>query len=175
MMKHLLLFSLLIPLNFLAQLSTIQEQSLHYKNFQFTKDTQWDSLNTAETGHSYQNNSANKSMSNCTLTKKVYGWHPYWVGSVYNNYNWDMLSDFCYFDYSVSPTTGNNTNGSFAWSSSAAVTAAISHSLNVHFCATLFSSHSSFWGSPTAQQTFITNAINLLNSRPGSNGRLRRI
>lgn len=170
MMKHLLLFSLLIPLNFLAQLSTIQEQSLHYKNFQFTKDTQWDSLNTAETGHSYQNNSANKSMSNCTLTKKVYGWHPYWVGSVYNNYNWDMLSDFCYFDYSVSPTTGNNTNGSFAWSSSAAVTAAISHSLNVHFCATLFSSHSSFWGSPTAQQTFITNAINLLNSRPGSNG-----
>ncbi|MCC6182989.1 MAG: T9SS type A sorting domain-containing protein [Bacteroidia bacterium] len=170
MMKRLILFSLLLPLNFLAQPSTVHEQSLHYKKFQYTKDTQWDSLNTAETGQIYQNNLANKSMSNCTLTKKVYGWHPYWVGSVYNNYNWDMLSDFCYFDYSVSPTTGNNTNGSFAWATSAAVTAAISHSINVHFCATLFSSHSTFWGNPTAQQTFITNAINLLNSRPGSNG-----
>jgi GH18 family chitinase len=81
-----------------------------------------------------------------------------------------MLSDFCYFDYAVSPTTGNNTNASFAWATSAAVTAAISNSVNVHFCATLFGSHSTFWGSSTAQQTFITNAINLLNSRPGSNG-----
>lgn len=172
-MKKLLFLLSLASLNILAQQqSTIQEQSNHYKNFPFTKDTQWDSLNTVETGNVYQTNS-NQSKTNsipCTLNKKVYGWHPYWVGSVYTNYDWSMLSDFCYFDYSVSPTTGNNTNTSFAWATSAAVTAAISNSVNVHFCATLFASHSTFWASSTAQQTFITNAINLLNSRPGSNG-----
>lgn len=171
-MKKLILLTFLFPLNFLAQQqSTIQEQSTHYKNYSFSKDTQWDSLNTIENGTVYHPNQIqSKTSTGCTLNKKVYGWHPYWVGSVYTNYDWSMLSDFCYFDYSVSPTTGNNTNGSFAWASSTAVTAAISNSVNVHFCATLFSSHSTFWASSTAQQTFITNAINLLNSRPGSNG-----
>lgn len=172
-MKKLLPLLLLLSLNILAQQqSTIQEQSNHYKNYSFSKDTQWDSLNTIENGTVYQANPIQSKSSTlpCTLNKKVYGWHPYWVGSVYTNYDWSMLSDFCYFDYSVSPTTGNNTNASFAWASSAAVTAAISNSVNVHFCATLFGSHSTFWASSTAQQTFITNAINLLNSRPGSNG-----
>ncbi|MBC7695905.1 MAG: T9SS type A sorting domain-containing protein [Burkholderiales bacterium] len=166
-----LLIAICIPVSILAQQqSTIQEQSQHYKNFSFASDVQWDSLNTIENGTVYHNNQNQSKTTACALTKKVYGWHPYWVGSVYTNYNWSMLSDFCYFDYSVSPTTGNNTNGSFAWATSAAVTAAISNSVNVHFCATLFASHSTFWASSTAQQTFITNAINLLNSRPGSNG-----
>lgn len=171
-MKKIVLLSFLLPLNFLAQQqSTIQEQSNHYKNFSFTKDTQWDSLNTVENGTVYHPNTLQaKTTATCTLNKKVYGWHPYWVGNVYTNYDWSMLSDFCYFDYSVSPTTGANTNASFAWATSAAVTAAISNGVNVHFCATLFASHSTFWASSTAQQTFITNAINLLNSRPGSNG-----
>lgn len=171
-MKKLLPLLLLTSLNILAQQqSTVQEQSNHYKSYSFSEDTQWDSLNTIENGTVYHaNNMLAKTTATCTLNKKVYGWHPYWVGSVYTNYDWSMLSDFCYFDYSVSPTNGTNTNTSFAWASSAAVTAAISNSVNVHFCATLFASHSTFWASSTAQQTFITNAINLLNSRPGSNG-----
>lgn len=169
-MKQLVLFFIIFPFISPAQFSTIQEQSNHYKNFHFSKEAQWDSLNKAETGTAVAQNISHQKTSACTLNKKVYGWHPYWVGSVYNNYDWSMLSDFCYFDYGVSPTTGNNTNASFAWASSAAVTAAISNSVNVHFCATMFSSHSTFWASSTAQQTFITNAINLLNSRPGSNG-----
>lgn len=166
-----ILFFLVLPLSvFSQQNSTVREQSEHYRNFSFTKDTQWDSLNFAENGIAYRPNTVQSKTNSlpCVLNKKVYGWHPYWVGSVYTNYDWDMLSDFCYFDYSVSPTTGNNTNGSFAWGTSAAVTAALSHSINVHFCATLFSSHSTFWASSSAQQTFITNAINLLNSRGGN-------
>ncbi|MBP8034119.1 MAG: hypothetical protein KAZ71_05940, partial [Bacteroidia bacterium] len=177
-MKKLLLLLTLVSLNILAQQqSTIQEQSNHYKNYSFSKDTQWDSLNTIENGTVYQANPIQYKSSSlpCTLNKKVYGWHPYWVGSVYTNYDWSMLSDFCYFDYEVNPSSGNNaassfTNATTGWANSAAVTAAISNSVNVHFCATLFASHSTFWASPTAQQTFITNAINLLNSRPGSNG-----
>lgn len=170
MIKKILFFLVLPLCVFSQQNSTIWEQSEHYRNFSFSKDSQWDSLNFAESGTAYQPNTiqAKNNSLPCTLNKKVYGWHPYWVGSVYTNYDWSMLSDFCYFDYSVDPTTGNNTNGSFAWSTSAAVTAALSHSINVHFCATLFSSHSTFWASSSAQQTFITNAINLLNSRGGN-------
>lgn len=169
-MKICLFLLLAFPLTFFSQQSTIQEQSNHYRNYRFTKETQWDSLNAARQGiPAPQSHSLRTAATgSCTLTKKVYGWHPYWMGTVYNNYDWDMLSDFCYFDYSVSPTTGNNTNTSFAWATSAAVTAAKSHSVNIHFCATLFASHSTFWASATAQQTFITNAINLLNSRGGN-------
>ncbi len=170
-MKKLLPFLLLCPFIFSAQQSIIREQSNLYKNYGFSNEAQWDSLNFIEQGISvHPSSSALRATSapSCTLTKKVYGWHPYWVGSVYTNYDWSMLSDFCYFDYSVSPTTGSNTNASFAWSTSAAVTAAKTNSVNIHFCATMFASHSTFWASSTAQQTFITNAINLLNSRGGN-------
>jgi len=79
----------------------------------------------------------------------------------------NLMSDLCYFDYTVSPNTGNNTNASFAWSTSTAVTNAIANGVNAHICATLFSSHSPFLASSSAQQTFITNIINLLQARGG--------
>lgn len=148
------------------QASTIREQSQHYSQFHFTQDAQWDSLRAAINGPAQL--AAKTQSTACSLVKQVYGWHPYWNGSVYNNYDWSMLSDFCYFDYEVTPSTGQNSNASFAWSTSAAVTAAKTHSVNIHFCASLFSGHSTFWASSTAQQTFITNAINLLNSRGGN-------
>lgn len=168
-MKKILFLLLASSLAGFSQQSTVQEQSNHFKGYGLLQESQWDSLNAAQQGVPVASSALRTaSTGSCTLTKKVYGWHPYWVGSVYTNYDWDMLSDFCYFDYSVSPTTGNNTNASFAWATSAAVTAAKTHSVNIHFCATLFASHSTFWASATAQQTFITNAINLLNSRGGN-------
>lgn len=175
-MNKLLLALIIVSSSVFAQNSIIQEQSNHYKQFSFSTENQWDSLFKAENGSAAkQIDKNNFKTSACTLTKKVYGWHPYWVGSAYTNYDWNMLSDFCYFDYTLNPNTGNNANTTFTsttvgWAVNPAVTAAISNSVNVHFCATLFSSHSTFWASSTAQQTFITNAINLLNSRPGSNG-----
>ena len=175
-MKKLVLLLITLPFFSIAQQSIIQEQSNHYKNFQYTNDAQWDSLFAVENGVSIRHNTsaARTATTACNLTKKVYGWHPYWVGSVYTNYDWSMLSDFCYFNYDVSPSTGNNTASSFTsatngWMSSAAVTAAKNNSVAVHFCATMFSGHSTFWASSTAQQTFITNAINLINAR-GANG-----
>lgn len=172
MAKYLCLFVLLSSLLLAQQQkSTIQEQSEFYKKFNFKNPNQWDSLESTINGQIPSFVSARStSTTNCNLTKKVYGWHPYWSSStLHNNYDWSLISEFCYFDYEVSPSTGNNTNASFAWTTSAAVNAAFSNSVNVHFCATMFSGHSTFWASSTAQQTFITNAINLLNSR-GAHG-----
>lgn len=105
----------------------------------------------------------------CNLNKVVYGWHPYWVGSAYTNYQWDLLSHFSFFSYEVNPSTGepNSTHG---WATSAAVDAALaSGNTKVTLCVTLFSSHSTFFGSPTAQQTLIDNLISLVSSR-GAHG-----
>lgn len=161
------MFSLLCTLAFsqVAHRSIMQEQSEFYSAFKFTSDYSWDSLN-AVTNFLNPNGKIN-SPTACNLTKKIFGWHPYWSGTVYTSYNWSMLSDFCYFDYAVSPTTGQNTNTSFAWSTSAAVTSAKSNGKKIHICATLFGSHATFWATPAAQTTFINNIVSLLNSRGG--------
>lgn len=163
--------SVLLAIAFLPviaqQHSVMQEQSQHYASFGQRSDVFWDSLRIAEGAPNTGAAQQPLSINTCSLNKRVFGWHPYWVGSVYNNYQWNLLSDFCYFDYTVSPNTGNNTNSSFAWSTSAAVTAAINNGVNAHICATLFSSHSTFLASSSAQQTFISNIISLLQARNG--------
>jgi len=148
-----------------AQISVMQEQSQHYAQFGAQSEAAWDSIRAAEGAPAVVQRTQDR--GSCALTKRVYGWHPYWVGSVYNNYQWNLLSDLCYFDYTVSPTSGNNLNSSFQWSTSGAVTDAISNGVDVHICATMFSGHSSFWASSAAQQTFISNIISLLQARGG--------
>ncbi|HHG86474.1 MAG TPA: hypothetical protein ENJ82_17110, partial [Bacteroidetes bacterium] len=43
----------------------------------------------------------------CALTSQVYGWHPAWRGSAYENYDFGLLSTVAYFAYDVNPTTGS--------------------------------------------------------------------
>lgn len=106
---------------------------------------------------------------NCNLNKIVYGWHPYWIGSAYQNYQWDLLSHMAFFSYEVNAADGQPTN-THGWSTSAAVTAALaSGNTKVTLCVTLFSGHATFFANPTAQQTLITNLINLVQSR-GAHG-----
>ncbi|GAB4134411.1 MAG: hypothetical protein Fur0041_07660 [Bacteroidia bacterium] len=147
-------------------ISFIAEQSAHYGGHGLKSEHYWDSVRVSE-GQQMHTMSPTQPLQVCTLNKRVFGWHPYWNGTVYNNYQWNLLSDLCYFDYAVSPNTGQNTNSSFAWSTSGAVTAAINNGVDVHICATLFSSHSTFLASNTAQNTFISNIISLLQSRGG--------
>jgi spore germination protein YaaH len=144
--------------------SILQEESEKYAIFSSFSDAQFDSLRNAPTLPSKINSNENA----CTLNKVVFGWHPYWNGTVYNNYQWNLISDLCYFNYDVSPSTGNNVNGSFAWATSSAVTVAQNNGTKIHICATMFSGHSTFWGSVSAQNTFISNMVSLLNSRNGN-------
>lgn len=104
----------------------------------------------------------------CALNKIVYGWHPYWNSNTHQNYQWDLLSHFSFFSYEVNSADGNaiSTHG---WSTSAAVDAALANNVKVTLCVTLFSGHATFFGNATAQQTLITNLINLVQSR-GAHG-----
>ena len=168
----ILFFIFFITLN--AQ-SVLQEQKEFYNKYNFTKESDWDKLQEQLTGTKFKilpkNDNINQRTSACSLNgRRVYGWHPYWNGStVHNNYQWNLISDLCYFDYTVNPTTGANSNASFAWSTSSAVTAAKANGVKISFCATLFSSHATFLTSTTAKNTFTQNCINLIKAR-GANG-----
>jgi spore germination protein YaaH len=41
---------------------------------------------------------------------EVFGWHPYWMGSAWESYSFDLLSTVAYFCYKVDPTDGSYTN-----------------------------------------------------------------
>lgn len=150
--------------------SIMQQQSEHYQAKNLKTEHQYDSLRNVETntvGNLNQKPEAVNS-STCTLNKKIFGWHPYWVGSTYTAYQWNLLSDLCYFSYDASPTTGNNTNASFAWTTASVVTVAKNNGTKIHFCVTMFSGHSTFWANTTAQTTLINNIVSLLNTRAGN-------
>jgi spore germination protein YaaH len=124
----------------------------------------------------YENNEpytpqAQTKLGNCTLNKMVYGWHPYWVGSSYNNYDWDLLSHLSFFSYEVDQTDGSAliTHG---WATSAAVDAALANNTKVTLCVTLFGSTglTAFLTNNTAKQNLITNLITNLISLVQSRG-----
>jgi spore germination protein YaaH len=168
MRKNLLLLSLpLLSGSFVfcqsSQSPTIhREQSAYYSQFNFNSDAEWDSLGIVNGTHSVKQ-SGNKSLP-CTLQKRVYGWHPYWMGSVYNNYNWSLISDLSYFSYEVDASTGNALT-THNWLTAAAVTAAQQNGVRVNLCATLFSNHAAFLSSASAKQNFISTMISLIQQR----------
>lgn len=106
----------------------------------------------------------------CTTNKVVYGWHPYWVGSAYNNYDWDLLTHFSYFSYEVNPANGEPFS-THSWATSSAVDAALASGVKVTLCVTLFGSTdlANFLTNPTAKQTLIDNLIDLVQTR-GAHG-----
>lgn len=164
-MKQLLAIISLFGGTCLAQEpSTIHQEQQDYYN-SLGQSTEWYEDNVNTTVHAFPK------MTGCNLEKVVYGWHPYWVGSAYNNYDWDLLSHFSFFSYEVDAATGNalSTHG---WATSSAVDAALaSGNTKVTLCVTLFGSSglTTFLTNATAKQTLITNLINLVQSR-GAHG-----
>ncbi len=123
---------------------------------------EWDSL------HGYENIETPDLASNCNLNNVVYGWHPYWMGSSYTNYQWELLSDFSYFSYEVDPNTGYP-NTTHNWMTADAVDSALANDVRTTLCVTLFSDHSTFFGDNSAQQNLIDSLIGLVQAR-GADG-----
>lgn len=141
--------------------SVHEEQLNHYNSL--SKSASWYEKNTISA------TAPIREKSNCNLNKIVYGWHPYWVGNTYQNYDWDLLSHFSYFSYEVNAIDGS-ANDTHGFATSAAVTAAInSGNTKVTLCVTLFSNHATLLNNSTSKQTLITNLINLIQNR-GAHG-----
>src|SRR3989339_304432 len=160
-MRHfIILFLLFTGIAVYAQQykSIHQIESEYYNSFGFTNDSQWDSL------FNFKSIPSVKSTQACPLNKIVFGWNPYWQSTQYTNFQWEQLSDLCWFSYEFSTSTGNPTN-THSWSTAAAVTAALNNGKRVHLCVTMFSDHATFFGSSTAQNTLISNLIAALQQR----------
>lgn len=98
------------------------------------------------------------------LERRVFGYHPYWGGSNYLNYQWNLLSDFCHFSYEVDPQNGLPLT-THEWNVSPAIDSALANGVKVHLCVTLFGSHTTFFSSSSSQQTLIDNLIELVDLR----------
>ncbi len=158
-MKYILSLILLFVAVLGFSQSSIHQQQLEYYNSLGNADANYYEKNTIAASKPATNKAT------CDLNKVVYGWHPYWSGSAYVNYDWNLLSHMSFFSYEVDATTGNaiSTHG---FATSAAVDAALaSGNTKVTLCVTLFSSHATFLGNATARQTLITNLINLIQSK----------
>lgn len=162
-MKHLLivilLFFMLPALH--AQRSVHQQQSEAWAELGALTDAQYDSINHFEAFPTEKRSAA-------PLQKRVFGYHPYWGGSAWQNYRWELLSDLCYFSYEVDPATGNALT-TRNWETAPVIDTALAHGVRVHLCVTLFSGHATFFGNPQARQTLTGNLISMILSR-GAHG-----
>ena len=79
-----------------------------------------------------------KSERERTPSHEVFGYHPYWMGTAWQNYNFNLITTLAYFSAEV------NANGSLGdlhgWPVSSLINEAHAHGTNVVLCATLFSS-----------------------------------
>lgn len=159
-MRHILLFVLILPMTLCSQ-TIHQEQSDYYKSLGISAEDYY-LTNTPRP------KSATETRGACTLNKIVYGWHPYWSNGLQVNYDWNLLSHFCYFSYEVDAATGNAVS-THSFSTTASVTDALNNGVRVDLCVTLFSNHATFLTNATARQNLITNLINLISAR-GAHG-----
>ena len=159
MLKQLivLLLILLVNFSFAQQTSIHEEQSAYFKTLGLKIITQYDSIQGF-------NGKDHITSPKSNLQKRVFGYHPYWMGNAWQNYRWDLLSDLCFFSYETDPATGNavTTNG---FETAVVVDTALAHGVKVHLCVTLFSGHATFFNNPEARQTLIGNLISLLTQR----------
>jgi spore germination protein YaaH len=159
-MKKLLLFisfSLVIGTIWCQNYKSIhQEELLYHKSLNISN---YEDLDLAEPMSPKSSNTRS-----CDLTRKVFGFHPSWNGDVYLNYDWNLISDFCYFAWEFSPTTGQVTNSN-NWATTASVTTAQNNGVRVHLCVPMFTNHAAFLTSSTAMNTMITNLIAAMQLR----------
>ena len=52
----------------------------------------------------------NKKYSRIKPENEVFGWHPYWMGSAWKSYPFELLSTVSYFSYKLDPRTGSYLN-----------------------------------------------------------------
>ncbi len=97
---------------------------------------------------------------------KVFGWHPYWMGTAYKSYNFSLLSAVAYFSYELEPSTGGYKT-IHDWKTTALIDSAKKHGTKVLLSVTNFGSanNARFLSNLEAQQNFINTLITLLRER----------
>ncbi len=133
-----------------------QEESDYYNSLGSLSTREYDSIQNFN--HKEITDDHGLKAGGCHLEYTVFGYHPYWMGSAYLNYKWNLLSDLCYFSYEVDPNTGDPVTV-HEWLTSPVIDSAQANNVKVHLCVTLFSGHSDFFADTNAQNNLIQNLI----------------
>lgn len=106
------------------------------------------------------------------LTKVVYGYHPYWMGSAYKDYNFNLLTRVAYFSLPVDPKTGNLSDTRY-WNETELIGYAHEYDCAVDLCISNFGNKNNdvFLKDFHAQKTLVVNIINLITIQ-GKKGKL---
>ena len=72
-----------------------------------------------------------------TPSHEVFGYHPYWMGTSWQNYNFDLISTLAFFSAEANATGG--LDNLHEWPSTGLINEAHAHGTNVVLCVTLFS------------------------------------
>ena len=102
--------------------------------------------------------------SNQTLSKTVFGYHPYWMGSSWLDYDYSLLSTIAYFGAEAN-STGDIDNW-HSWPPNNLISTAHSAGVEVVLTVTLFNSNdiSSLLSNANYRQNIITTLVNSVSS-----------
>jgi spore germination protein YaaH len=104
------------------------------------------------------------------LTKRVYGYLPYWQSIDLTTFRWDLVSDVIAFSAGIA--TDGTVSNTHALPGAALVSAAHAHGVKVHLCATLFNSSggseiATFLASSAARAKAVQQLVALMNGIEG--------
>ncbi|MCS7153889.1 MAG: glycosyl hydrolase family 18 protein, partial [Bacteroidia bacterium] len=141
-----------------------QIEAEQHRPYQHLSERQWDSVN------GYTPSVVPLRTSNsCTLTKQVMGFHPYWAGTAFTSYQWNLLSTVVFFAYEVDPATGSYSNPTVinTWLTTSLVPTAKANGTQVQLCAALFggTNLTNFLTNSTARRRCIDSLIRLVTLR----------
>ena len=102
------------------------------------------------------------------LQKKVVGWHPYWMGTAYQRYDYSSLSTIAYFSYEVNPTNGSYSSLR-SWDTTPLIAWGASNGVKVVLTATLFGNSSCqlLLNNATSRQNLIDSLVTVVSNRNG--------
>ncbi|UXX77726.1 glycosyl hydrolase family 18 protein [Reichenbachiella carrageenanivorans] len=126
----------------------------------FKNQSEWDRYFRIEEGESYKKEHVLEE------EYQVFGWHPYWMGSAYEDYNYSLLSVLAYFSYELNPRTGGY-QSIHDWKTTHVVDSAQAHGTKVLLSVTNFGGENNklFLSNHKAQKKFIVQLISLLKER----------
>lgn len=96
------------------------------------------------------------------LTHTVYGWYPWWMGSAYQNLEWDLISHLSFFSMEADSTGAITNDHSWPQNWSGLITTAQNAGVPITLTCTLFSSSAinTLIGNSGYRSNLITNLIN---------------
>lgn len=147
-MRHLIFIILLF-------ITTVNSQSIHQQQLEYYNQHFDPAL--LETSH---DPIIPKQGRTLTPSRTIFGYHPYWMGTAWQNYNYNLLTTIAYFSAEATPQ--GNLSDLHGWPSTNLINMAHSHGVDVVLCITMFSSTdlTTLLSSATNRQNLINNIVN---------------